>query len=387
MPIDETRRLATLRACNILDTEPEAVFDGLVALAAQIAGTPIALVSLVDESRQWFKARIGLEARETPRELAFCAHAIMEPKPLVVEDATMDSRFADNPLVTGAPGIRSYAGIPLEAGDGLRLGTLCVIDTQPRRLTHEQIAALQILAQQASGQLQLRRVLRELKVLRERELRLADRRLEERATESFSVGQILNDGMAVELAEVAASMQSGASHADMHQRVLAAAHECRAVAHRFRDFSQLSQGWVESVCADIARLETEHGVEIEFDDNLDPDQLLGYAAAHRLAEFTHAALFAVIDHAGARKLQVTLERSGSNLDLRVRHLGGQRNAPRLTANPNSTLRVLAAELGSVVKESSVAFWSEISLSVEIAALTQAVMHRGAGYPESAVGNT
>ena len=131
---DEVRRLGALRDCDLLDTPPEAAFDRLAALAADLFDTPIGLVSLVDEDRQWFKARVGLDETETPREWSFCAHAVEGGawETLVVEDATADSRFVENPLVTGAPGIRFYAGVALTDAEGQNLGTLCVIDRKRR---------------------------------------------------------------------------------------------------------------------------------------------------------------------------------------------------------------------------------------------------------------
>jgi len=155
-PADEAARLAALRECEVLDTLPEAIYDDLVALAAQICGTPIALVSLIDDRRQWFKARVGLEATETPRDHAFCAHAIVAAEPLfLVEDATRDARFRDNPLVTGDPHIRFYAGVPVRSPGGHALGTVCVIDTAPRTLDAAQHRALQALARQAGALLEL----------------------------------------------------------------------------------------------------------------------------------------------------------------------------------------------------------------------------------------
>lgn len=158
----EVERLAQLQRYDILDTDPEDVFDDFTILAAQICGTPISLISLLDANRQWFKSRVGLDATETPRELAFCDHAIRTPEVMEVPDATLDPRFVDNPLVTGAPDIRFYAGSPLVAPDGSRIGTLCVIDRVPRHLSDAQRAALARLGRQIIVQLELRLVRRDL---------------------------------------------------------------------------------------------------------------------------------------------------------------------------------------------------------------------------------
>ncbi|HET6529976.1 MAG TPA: GAF domain-containing sensor histidine kinase [Actinoplanes sp.] len=156
-PANETDRLAALYGLGILDTEPEKDFDDIVALASAVCGVPMSLVTLIDIDRQWFKARVGTDLTETSRDLSFCAHAILGKDLLVVPDARVDARFADNPAVAVDGGVRFYAGAPLITSDGFGLGTLCVVDSEPRRLNVEQLQALRALARQVTAQLELRR--------------------------------------------------------------------------------------------------------------------------------------------------------------------------------------------------------------------------------------
>ena len=162
LPNHEKHRLNVLWQYDVLDTVPEEVFDDLTELAAHICEAPIAMISLVDEKRQWFKSVIGISMRETSRDISFCTHAIMQPDLFIVPDAAKDKRFAHNPLVTSDPKIRFYAGAPLITPDGHALGTLCVLDKVPHELKPDQKQALRILARHVMTQLELRRHSKEL---------------------------------------------------------------------------------------------------------------------------------------------------------------------------------------------------------------------------------
>ena len=157
-PENEAKRVEALRRYDLLDTPPEQSFDDFTHLASYICGTPIALITLVDSDRQWFKAKVGVEVSETPRDQAFCAHTILSSELMLVEDVASDARFANNPLVTSAPHIRFYAGAPLIDSEGFALGSLCVIDRTPRQLTEVQKRALTSLARQVVAQCEFRRI-------------------------------------------------------------------------------------------------------------------------------------------------------------------------------------------------------------------------------------
>ena len=157
LPANEIDRLAALYSLDVLDSLPESDFDDITALAARVCDVPMSLVSLVDADRHWFKSRIGTEFNEVPRDLFFCAHAILGKDLLVVPDARQDVRFADNPVVSIPGGIRFYAGAPLVTTDGFALGTLCVADAEPRHPDARQLQALRALARQVTSQLELRR--------------------------------------------------------------------------------------------------------------------------------------------------------------------------------------------------------------------------------------
>jgi len=162
IPKNEPQRIAELRNYNVLDTPPEEAFDSITLLASHICATPIALITLIDSDRQWFKSKVGVTVAETSRDIAFCAHTIMEEDLLIVPDATADKRFAGNPLVRSHPKIRFYAGAPLITRHKHALGTLCVIDRVPRKLTTEQCEALRALSRQVMAQLDSRRIILQL---------------------------------------------------------------------------------------------------------------------------------------------------------------------------------------------------------------------------------
>jgi signal transduction histidine kinase len=165
LDFDEEKRLKALKRYQILDTEAEQEYEELVKLASELCEVPISLITLIDSNRQWFKARLGLDLPETPRTVAFCAHAILDNALMTVEDAVHDERFSDNPLVTDEPDIRFYAGMPLITPDGYKLGTLCVIDRKPRKLSPLQKRGLEVLANQVVKLLELRLKNKELSEL------------------------------------------------------------------------------------------------------------------------------------------------------------------------------------------------------------------------------
>ena len=215
-PEDEAARVRLLLDAEILDTQQEKVYDDAVHLASRVCGTPIAVVSLVDDARQWFKASIGLDATETPRDWAICAHAILTPdKTLVVPDATQDERFANNPLVTGEPEIRFYAGVPLRCGAGQALGTLCVMDRKARSLTENQLLLLETLAGHIAATIEIRINMNRLR-LSEQALRESERRFSLMADDApVAIWMTDTDGR-VEYANRQTEVLTGKTAAELH---------------------------------------------------------------------------------------------------------------------------------------------------------------------------
>lgn len=189
----DEKRIKELRRYGILDTLPEQAYDDLTRLAAIICKVPIALISLVDKDRQWFKSAQGLDTEETHRQHSFCSHAIVTPdEPLIVEDSRLDDRFKDNPLVTGMPNVIFYAGMPLKTENGYGLGSFCVIDVVPRKLTEEQLEALQILSRQAMHLLEMRRKSNDLDIkteILEMKTRKLNETIAQKVTEALKKGK------------------------------------------------------------------------------------------------------------------------------------------------------------------------------------------------------
>jgi two-component system, sensor histidine kinase len=243
----ERERLAALRSYEVLDTPPEAAFDRITLLAADLFSTPMAAVTLLDAERQWLKSRVGIEAEETPRKVAFCDHAIRGDDVMVVPDATLDPRFADNPLVLDGPRIRFYAGAPLKLNSGLKLGALCVIDTKPRAgLSDEETRRLTTLAQV---------------VVDELELRLAGRHLIEAKAQAEAAMQAKADFLATMTHELRSPLTSiigfsglltasgGLEGKDRHfaERIQAASNGLLALVNDVLDLGKLEAGAVQVI--------------------------------------------------------------------------------------------------------------------------------------------
>jgi diguanylate cyclase (GGDEF)-like protein len=192
IPPDEAQRLESLRRLAILDTPAEERFDRITRTAARLFDAPIALVTLVDASRQWFKSAQGLDLMETPRDVSFCAHALLGDEPFVVPDTKRDPRFADNPLVTGPPYVRFYAGMPLEGPEGLKLGTLCIIDKKPRTMTLGGLAALRDLAGWAESELQVFKLSQSQMTLLTERAALRDQAMTDALTRVWNHGVIVD---------------------------------------------------------------------------------------------------------------------------------------------------------------------------------------------------
>jgi two-component sensor histidine kinase len=294
----EAQRLQALRAYDILDTPREAEFDEIVEILASVCDAPISVVNLVDNGRQWFKAETGLGVRETPIDSSLCAHAILQKGTMVVPDTTKDSRFSDNPLVTGVPELRFYAGALLESPDGLPLGTLCVLDYRPRTLTPEQERLIGLLAKQVMAQMELRRVLkleREARAASDKALadnRLLAQEIDHRVKNSLQLVSSLlrmqarraqDGGVSAQLLEADRRVRSIATvHQQLYQAgSLAGVDVCEFVTSLVKDISETSPAGIEvSSTCDKGRIAPDQAASV----GLIVNELMANAFKHAFSE-------------------------------------------------------------------------------------------------------
>ncbi len=323
----EERRLAALRGYRVLDTEPEGDFDDIALLAAQLCGTPIAAVTLIDSERQWFKARIGFDVCESGREHSFCSHAMHGDEVMQVPDARLDPRFQDNPFVTGEPNVVFYAGAPLISSTGQPLGSLCVIDHEPRLLTPAQCHGLRTLARHVMAQLELRQYARGLDAANER-LRDADKIKDEfisRVTHELRTPLTSINGYLEMLAEDEIQPSTGAEFLTRIRRnsdrlmalvddmLLAAQEELQLTKHVL-DLAELSRAAVER----NGVLATGRGLEISA---FAPEPVLVEADEGRLSQVIERLVLNAVKFTPAGRITISASAHGGEAVLVVRDTG------------------------------------------------------------------
>ncbi|MBS0374941.1 MAG: GAF domain-containing protein [Proteobacteria bacterium] len=317
LPVDELARLRELRHYQVLDTLPDPSFDRLTRLASQIAGVPIGLISLTDASRQWFKSRVGIDVAEIPRDWAPCAHVVACGESIVCPDMSADPRFADNPLVTGAPKFRFYAGLALRTPRGAIIGTLAVLDTKPGELTSLQVEGLTTLAQQIVDELELRTAYRELGALRAREREFETRLLRERSDEAQRLAAELHDGVGQELAGISILLGATINEArrtdsalvpplDEISRLLThAIDSARRAAEQQGGFAVQAGGLAGAIEQFVRRIDQPGGPRIALDAAPIPPGCLDDSSAYHLLRITQEAVLNARKHSRGRLIRVS----------------------------------------------------------------------------------
>ncbi len=362
MPLDVTSaarlRARRLRAVGILDSGPEPALDALAKIASQVCDVPIALVTLLDTERQWFKARVGLEVASTPIEHAFCATALHDDAPLVVEDASLDPRFAANPLVTAHPNIRFYAGVPIRLRPGVPVGTLCAIDSRPRTLTPMQLDILRGLALQAEHLLELRQTGVKLQAAREHETTLERRLREVEIGEARRIGAELHDGLGQDLLVVQLSLVEMLSHrylldaqaagriAAIAGQVAAAVARCREMAYAHASYSTDELGLVRCLQRYCDQLTDTTGRSVLCSAPPVLQSSLDSNCSQHLLRIAQEAVTNALRHSEAQTIRVSIVESPRRLWLTIEDDGRGLPAGALS-RPGAGLRSMLFRAGEI----------------------------------------
>lgn len=329
LPLNEPERLQVLRHYAVLDSLPEPAFDGLTRIASQITGMPIALISLTDASRQWFKSRVGLDVPEIPRAWAPCAHVVAAGENILCEDMTRDRRFSDNPLVKGPPHLRCYAGFALITPRGPVLGSLALLDFRPRTLTAPQIESMEMLAQQIIAQLELRAAYRELAALRAEEKSFERRLLSEKMEEAQQLAAELHDGIGQDLAGISMLLSAIISHerderADLvrslekiHLHLTEIVNLCRLTAERYGGFAVRKTGLTGALCQLASRLSTDGGPLVTVTGCDITPSTLDETTAYHLFRILQEAAVNARRHASAHTITISCRRGAHQLEFVV----------------------------------------------------------------------
>ncbi|RYY94767.1 MAG: GAF domain-containing protein [Chitinophagaceae bacterium] len=326
LPFNEELRLQDLYAFDILDSGRDQDFDDILEIASQVCGCPIAAVTFIDETRQWIKASIGLNVDQTSRDAAFCAHTILQNQVMVVENALEDERFHDNPLVTGEPSIRFYAGAPIVSAAGYKLGSVCVIDREPRQLNAKEERLLLVLSGQIGKLLELRLRNRQLQKKAEEQLGLEklflQKLLQQREDERYSIGSTLHEGIAQELVASRCYLEMAAASETARAELITRSRD--AVGRAIDSIRELTFSIVPSTLKDYDFKELLHLLFSRFYNQSGMPVDFAYESARPVPPAIAVALYRCIEeqlrnisaHSGARSVRVRVE-AASTLSLSI----------------------------------------------------------------------